>query len=250
MRRPGAWRDEARPRLDLSGGVLGCEGDSFRDRDDDGIVDWLTNLIEFVRQRPDQMIDLTLDHLRLSFMALGIAMLIFIPLGVAFSRLGRAGANSAGAISSIRVIPSLALVFLFYPWLGFGVRPALVALIILAAPSLIVNTHAGLANVDAFTLEAAKGLGMNGAQVFFRVQLPLALPVIIAGLRLAAIEILASATLASFVGAKTLGQYILTGISLLDTTYLLAGGIPIVILVLLTDLILSGIERLVTPPAF
>ncbi|HWV24360.1 MAG TPA: ABC transporter permease [Thermomicrobiales bacterium] len=213
-------------------------------------MSWLTDLIDFVQKRPDRLLDLTIAHLRLSFMALGIAAIIYFPLGVLFSRLGRTGANAAGAISSLRVIPSLALVFLFYPWLGFGLRPALVALVILAAPALIVNTHAGLANVDAFTLEAAKGLGMNPAQVFLRVQLPLALPVIIAGLRLAAIEVLASATLASFVGAKTLGQYILTGISLLDTTYLLAGGIPIVILVLLTDLILSGIERLVTPPAF
>lgn len=212
-------------------------------------MDWLHELIAFIQQRPDRFMELVLAHLRLAFMALGVATLIYIPLGVLFSRMGRSGANAAGAISSIRVIPSLALVFLFYPWLGFGTLPALVALVVLAAPPLIVNTHAGLANVNASTLEAAHGLGMNSAQAFFRVQLPLALPVVIAGLRLAAIEVLASATLASFVGAKTLGQYILTGISLLDTTYLLAGGIPIVILVLLTDLLLSGIERLVTPPA-
>lgn len=212
-------------------------------------MSWLTDLIEFVQERPDRLLELVISHLRLSFTALGLAALIYIPLGVLFSKLGRTGGNAAGAISSIRVIPSLALVFLFYPWLGFGTPPALVALVILAAPAMIVNTYAGLANVDAFTLEAARGVGMNPAQVFFRIQLPLALPVIIAGLRLAAIEVLASATLASFVGAKTLGQYILTGISLLDTTYLLAGGIPIVILVLLTDLLLSGIERLATPPA-
>lgn len=213
-------------------------------------MDWLKNLIEFIQKHPEKMAELTVAHLRLSFMALGIAALIYVPLGVLFSKMGRTGANAAGTVSSLRVIPSLALVFLFYPWLGFGIRPALVALVILAAPALIVNTHAGLTNVDAFTLEAARGLGMNPLQVFFRVQLPLAIPVIIAGVRLAAIEVLASATLASFVGAKTLGQYILTGISLLDTTYLLAGGIPIVILVLLTDLILSGIERLTMPPAF
>ena len=212
-------------------------------------MDWLSDLITFIQDKPDRFMSLVMAHLRLAFTALGLAALIYIPLGVLLSRLGQTGANAAGAISSIRVIPSLALVFLFYPWLGFGTTPALVALVVLAAPPLIVNTHAGLANVNAFTLEAAHGLGMNSAQVFFRVQFPLALPVVIAGLRLAAIEVLASATLASFVGAKTLGQYILTGISLLDTTYLLAGGVPIVILVLLTDLVLSGLERLVTPPA-
>jgi osmoprotectant transport system permease protein len=212
-------------------------------------MDWLTDVIDFIRERPDRFMDLVVAHLNLSFTALGIAALIYIPLGVLFSRLPRFGAQIAGMFSAVRVIPSLALVFLFYPFLGFGQLPATVALVVLAAPSIIMNTYAGLKNVDAAVLEAARGLGMDGAQVFFRVQLPLALPVIIAGLRLAAVELLASATLASFVGAKSLGQYILTGISLLDTTYLLAGGIPIVLLVLLADTLFNVVERLVTPPA-
>ncbi len=211
-------------------------------------MDWLTDVVEFIQKRPDRFIDLLVAHLRLSFTALAIAALIYIPLGVLFSRMPRFGAQAAGAFAAVRVIPSLALVFLFYPFLGFGQLPATVALVVLAAPALIMNTFAGLRNVDAPVLEAARGLGMNDAQVFLRVQMPLALPVIIAGLRLAAVELLASATLASFVGAKSLGQYILTGISLLDTTYLLAGGIPIVLLVLLADAIFNGVERLVTPP--
>src|SRR5699024_9599370 len=114
-------------------------------------------------------------------------------------------------------------------------------------PALITNTYAGLRNVEPAILEAAAGLGMNRAQSFLKVQAPLALPVLVAGMRLAAIELLASATLASFVGAKSLGQYILTGISLLDTTYLLAGGIPIVLLVLGTDLVFTLVERTLTP---
>jgi osmoprotectant transport system permease protein len=90
---------------------------------------------------------------------------------------------------------------------------------------------------------------MSAPQVFLRVQLPLALPVIIAGIRSASVEILASATLASFIGVKTLGQFIVTGVSLLDTTYLLAGGIPIMAMVLAAELLLGGVERLVTPPS-
>jgi osmoprotectant transport system permease protein len=210
---------------------------------------WAMDVIDFIRDKPDRFLELVWAHLSLSLKALGLAALIYLPLGTLFSRWPRVGANAVGVVSAVRVIPSLALVFLFYPWLGFGTQPALVALVVLAAPALVVNTYAGLTNVDASTLEAARGLGMNHAQVFTRVQLPLALPVIIAGLRLASVEILASATLASFVGAKTLGQYILTGISLLDTTYLLVGGIPIVVLVLLAELLFGGIERLVTPPA-
>jgi osmoprotectant transport system permease protein len=212
-------------------------------------MDWARDVIDFIRDKPDRFFELVWAHLSLSLKALGLAALIYLPLGTIFSRWPRIGANAVGVVSALRVIPSLALVFLFYPWLGFGTQPALVALVVLAAPALVVNTYAGLTNVDAATLEAARGLGMNHAQVFTRVQLPLALPVVIAGLRLASVEILASATLASFVGAKTLGQYILTGISLLDTTYLLVGGIPIVVLVLLAELLFGGLERLVTPPA-
>jgi osmoprotectant transport system permease protein len=211
-------------------------------------VSWLSDVIEFIRERPDRFWDLVVAHVQLAFTALGVAALIYIPLGVLFSRMPRFGGQAAGLFAAIRVIPSLALVFLFYPFLGFGQLPATVALVVLAAPAIIVNTYTGLRNVDAAVLEAARGLGMNSAQSFLGVQLPLALPVIIAGLRLAAIELLASATLASFVGAKSLGQYILTGISLLDTTYLLAGGIPIVLLVLLADALFNGVERLVTSP--
>lgn len=206
------------------------------------------DVYEFIQRNPDRFFGLVWAHLRLSFMALGIAALIFLPLGFLFARLPRFGNQLVGLFTTIRVIPSLALVFLFYPFLGFGSLPATVALVILAAPALILNTYAGLKSVDASVLEAAAGVGMNPAQVLGRIQIPLALPVIVAGLRLAAIELLASATLASFVGAKSLGQYILTGISLLDTTYLVAGGLPIVILVLLTDLVFNGAERLLSPP--
>jgi osmoprotectant transport system permease protein len=120
----------------------------------------------------------------------------------------------------------------------------LLALILLAAPPIVLNTFAGMRSVDASVIEAAQGLGMNRAQVFVRVQFPLALPVILAGIRSASVEIVASATLASLIGVKTLGQFIFTGISLLDTTYLLAGGLPIVMLVLAIEVFFGGLERI------
>lgn len=212
-------------------------------------MDWLTAVWDFVRENPERFNSLLASHLRISLTALAISMLIYVPLGVLFARLERIGSSAVGFISAFRVIPSLALIFVFVPILGFGYRPALFALIVLAAPPLILNTFAGLSNVDRSTIEAARGLGMNGAQVFFKVQLPLALPVILAGVRSASVEIFASATLASLIGVRTLGQFIFTGISLLDTTYLLAGGIPIVILVLMAELMLGGLEKLATPPA-
>lgn len=210
---------------------------------------WLSSVWSFIRENPDRFNDLLISHLRISLSALAVAILLYVPLGVLFARDQRIGPTAVGLISALRVIPSLALVFIFVPLLGFGSRPALLALIVLAAPPIILNTSAGMLNVDRSVLEAAKGLGMNNAQVFLRVQLPLALPVILAGIRSASVEIFASATLASLIGVKTLGQFIVTGISLLDTTYLLAGGIPIVLLVLMSELILGSLERFVTPPA-
>lgn len=207
----------------------------------------LTSVWDFIRDNQDRFNDLLVSHVRLSVSALVIAVLLYVPLGVAFSRLDRIGSPAVGALSSLRVIPSLALVFIFVPWLGFGYRPALLALVLLAAPPIVLNTFAGMRNVDASAIEAAQGLGMNQAQVFTRIQMPLAFPVMLAGVRSAAVEIVASATLASLIGVQTLGQYIFTGISLLDTTYLLAGGLPIVMLVLVVEVFFGGIERIATP---
>lgn len=207
----------------------------------------MVSVWEFIRDNQDRFNDLLLSHVRISGTALAIAVALFIPLGIALSRTGRIGSPVVGVVASFRVIPSLALVFLFVPWLGFGHRPALLALVLLAAPPLLLNTWAGMRSVEDATIEAARGLGMNRLDVFRRVEWPLALPVILAGIRLAAVEILASATLASLIGVKTLGQYIFTGISLLDTTYLLAGGLPIVTLVLLAEATFGGLERALTP---
>jgi osmoprotectant transport system permease protein len=211
-------------------------------------VGTLESVIEFYRERLDQVLELTWNHVELSLLALALATLIFVPLGILFARWSKGGSGIVGAIASVRVIPSLALIFLFYPLLGLGYQPALLALTILAGPPLILNTYAGMRQVDASILEAARGVGMNPAQVFLKVHFPLALPVIVAGMRSASVEIFASATLASFIGVQTLGRYIITGISLLDTTYLLAGGILIVLLVLIAELVLGGVERLVRPP--
>lgn len=208
----------------------------------------IEDVLAFYRDRSEQVRELTWNHVELSLLALALATLIFVPLGVALARAPRGGSGLVGAIASVRVIPSLALIFLFYPLLGFGYQPALVALTVLAGPPLLLNTYAGMRQVDPAILEAARGVGMNPAQVFLKIHFPLALPVIVAGMRSASVEIFASATLASFIGVRTLGQYIITGISLLDTTYLLAGGVLIVALVITAEAVLGGLERLVRPP--
>jgi osmoprotectant transport system permease protein len=178
----------------------------------------------FIRDNQERFNSLLLAHMRISGIALVIAVALYVPLGVLLAQSARLGSSVAGVLSSVRVIPSLALVFIFVPWLGFGYRPALLALVLLAAPPLLINTLTGLRQVDAAVIDAARGMGMTRLEVLARVQVPLAVPLLVAGIRTAAIEIVASATLASMIGVRTLGQFIFTGISLLDPVYLLAGG--------------------------
>jgi osmoprotectant transport system permease protein len=126
---------------------------------------------------------------------------------------------------------------------------AVIALTLLAGPPLIINADAGLRAVDVSILENARGLGMTEWQVFSRVQVPLALPVAIAGIRTAAVEVIASATLAAFIGAGGLGRFITSGLTLYDYSLLLVGAIPVTLLALSAELSLAGLERLATPPS-
>lgn len=208
----------------------------------------LADAWRYVADDPGRFWEAVAVHARLSATALALAVLIFVPLGVLVARGGRIGPQIVGAVAAVRVVPSLAILFLLIEPLGLGDRPALVALTVLAGPPLVINTDAGLRAVDPAALEAARGLGMNALQVFGRVQLPLALPVIVAGVRTAAVEIIASAALAALIGAGGLGVFITSGLSLLDYRLLLVGAIPVTLMALLTEIGLSRLERRLTPP--
>jgi osmoprotectant transport system permease protein len=211
-------------------------------------MDLLAQTWAYVAQNADRVQQAMLVHLVLSFGALGIAMLVFIPLGVLVSRGGKPTSTIVGAVAAVRVIPSLAVILLLLPIFGLGWRPALIALTLLAGPPLVINTDIGLRGVDPATLEAATGLGMTGSQRFWRVKVPLALPVIVTGVRSAAVEVIGSATLAAFVGAGGLGTFITSGITLMDERMLLTGALLVILLALLTEWTLARLELRVTPP--
>ena len=211
-------------------------------------MDLLGQTWVYAAQNADRVQQALLVHLLLSFVALGIAMLVFIPLGVLVSRGGKLTSTIVGAVAAVRVIPSLAVILLLLPIFGLGWRPALIALTLLAGPPLVINTDIGLRGVDPATLEAATGLGMTGPQRFWRVKVPLALPVIVTGVRSAAVEVIGSATLAAFVGAGGLGTFITSGITLMDERMLLTGALLVTLLALLTEWILARLELRVTPP--
>ncbi len=187
------------------------------------------------------------EHLAVSAAALLAALLIAIP-GGCFGVGNRGVRRTLLAIfQTLRIVPSLAVLLLLIPILGTGVKPAVVALTLLAIPPILLNTIAGLDAVPDFMLETAAGLGMTGGQAWRRVRLPLALPMIVAGARIAAIEIIASATLAAKIGAGGLGELIFTGLGLARTDLLLIGGAAVAVLSLLAGFLFTLLGRALCP---
>jgi len=182
-------------------------------------------------------------HVALSASALGIALLVGIPVGAWTARYRAVRNVSLGIVNVVRVVPSLAILTLALPYLGLGFRPALAALAVLAIPPIVVNTDLGLRSVGASILEAARAMGMTSAQIRRRVEWPLALPIVFAGVRTAAVEVVASATLAAFVGGGGLGEYVVDGLANNDLGSLLEGGVSVALLALLTEYGLAAVGK-------
>jgi osmoprotectant transport system permease protein len=183
------------------------------------------------------------DHLRLSLTALAIALLICVPLGIWASKRRQVAQSVINLANALRVVPSLAVLFLALPYLGIGFRPSLIALTVLACPPILINTYAGFRAVDRAVIEAAYGMGMAPGQVLRSVEFPLALPVLVAGVRIAAVEVIASASLAAYIAGGGLGEFIQRGFAVNNLGITLAGTIPIALLALLADALLAGVQR-------
>jgi osmoprotectant transport system permease protein len=183
------------------------------------------------------------QHLQLSLAALAISVLVGVPLGIWIARRARAAELVINGFGTLRLVPSLAILFLALPYLGTGFRPALFALTVLAFPPVIINTYAGIRNVDSAVVEAAYGMGMESGQVLRQVELPIALPALIAGVRTAAVEVIASATLAAFIGGGGLGDFITRGFALYEPRIMLVGAVPVALLALVSEGVLSSLQR-------
>ncbi len=173
-------------------------------------------------------------------------LVVCIPLGIWAARKRWAATPVLNTANALRVIPSLALLFIVQPYLGIGFTSALVALTVLACPPILINTYAAYRGVDRNIVEAAYGMGMGTGHVLRSIETPLALPVVLAGLRIATVEVIASATLAAFIGAGGLGNFVQRGFAVLETSTMLVGVIPIALLALLAEGILAGAQRFVT----
>lgn len=187
------------------------------------------------------------QHISLSFEALLIALIIALPLGYFSYEKPFVRQLSTLLTQGLRVIPSLGILFILIPFIGVGRLPALIALVILGIPPILLNTIVGFASVSENLLETALGLGMTRSQLLMKVQFPLALPHILNGIKLALVEIIASATLATYIGAGGLGTLIFTGLGLYRYDLLLIGGSSVAILSFLSmiifDLSIKGVEH-------
>ena len=201
------------------------------------------SLWQFIVEQQDKLVTQVIQHLGLTFMSLFLAILVGVPLGILIARKRRASGSVLGIAGVLQTIPSIALLGFMIPIFGIGATPAIVALLIYALLPIIRNTYTGITEVDATVIEAAKAMGMNGRQLLFKVEFPLAMPVIIAGIRTAAVINVGVATLASFVGAGGLGEFIFGGISLNNTNMILAGAVPAALLAVILDQVIAVLQK-------
>lgn len=198
----------------------------------------------FMAQQSDKLIDQTLQHIGLTFVSLLLAIGIGLPLGIWIARKRKLSGIVLGLAGVMQTIPSIALLGFMIPVLGIGAKPAIVALLIYALLPIIRNTYAGITGVEKQVVEAAQAMGMSKMQILFKVELPLAMPVILAGIRTATVINVGVATLASFIAAGGLGEFIFGGISLNNSNMILAGAIPAALLAVLLDFILSRVQKM------
>jgi osmoprotectant transport system permease protein len=210
-----------------------------------GVLAWLTDPAQW--SGPDGIPVRTLQHLWYSLLATTIAAAIALPIGVYIGHTGRGALFAVNLTNLGRAIPSLGIIILMFTIFGFGIIPVLVTLFALAIPPIVTNSYIGVRSVDPDVRQAAEGMGMRGRQVLWQVELPMAMPLIMAGIRTSAVQVVATATLAAFVGLGGLGRYLIDGLAQRDLAEVVGGAILVAVLSLLTELMLGRVQTLVVP---
>ncbi|MEI2353676.1 ABC transporter permease [Pediococcus acidilactici] len=204
-------------------------------------------MINFLNQYGADILSKTGQHIYISSVALALGIIVAVPLGMLLTRAPKISGAVIGLASVMQTIPALALLAIMIPIFGIGSTPAIVALFIYSLLPILRNTYLGLTSVDPALIDAAKGMGMNSFQRMWKVELQLALPVIMAGVRLSATYVIAWTALASYIGAGGLGDLIFNGLNLYRSDLILGGSIPVIILALVADFLLGKLEAKLTP---
>lgn len=204
--------------------------------------------INFILNPENNYLGQTFEYLKICGISIGIAIVIGVVLGALVSRNAFLAFLAVNLSGLMRSIPIIAILFLFVSIFGqLGFLPALIALIVLGIPPILVNTYTGIRGVDPAAIDAAKGMGMTTWQIATRIQAPLVTPLVAAGIRTSAVQIVATATLAAFIGAGGYGDYIVDGLTVFNYTELIVGAVSVAVLAMLIEVSLSWLQRALTP---
>jgi osmoprotectant transport system permease protein len=204
--------------------------------------------INFVLDPSNDYLGHAIDYLKLCGVAIVIATIIGVGIGILVSRnafLAFIAINLSGVMRAIPIIAALFIIFAIVKQLGF--LPAIIALIVLGIPPILINTYTGIRGIDPAAIDAAKGMGMTSWQIATRIQAPLVTPLVAAGIRTSAVQIVATATLATFVGAGGFGDYIVDGLTVFNNTELIVGAVSVAVLAMIIELSLSWLQNVLTP---
>jgi osmoprotectant transport system permease protein len=204
--------------------------------------------INFVLDPNNDYLGHFIDYLKLCGVAIALATIIGVGLGILVSRsaiLAFIAINLSGVMRAIPIIAAIFIIYFVVKQLGF--LPSIIALILLGIPPILINTYTGIRGIDPAAIDAAKGMGMTTWQIATRIQAPLVTPLVAAGIRTSAVQIVATATLAAFVGAGGFGEYIVDGINVFNNTELIVGAVSVAVLAMIIEISLSWMQRALTP---
>jgi osmoprotectant transport system permease protein len=209
----------------------------------------MSDALTFAADHLAEVVRHTLEHIQISAISLLLTLLVALPVALWLAHTGRGGFLAINASNIGRALPSLAIIAVVFSLPGFGLsqNTVIFALVLLGIPPVLTNAYVGVRGVDRDVVEAARGMGMRGMQILRGVELPLAAPVIMAGIRTASVQIVATATLGALVAAGGLGVFIIDGIALQDTARLVTGAVLVALLAIAIDLGFGALERAVTP---
>ena len=188
------------------------------------------------------------EHLGYVALAMIIALVIALPVGAWVGHTGRGGFLVVGSANALRALPTLGVLILLVTPFGLSIIGPLIALVVLAVPPLLAGTYAGVSNVDPAVVDAARGMGMRGGEVLWRVELPNALPLIIGGVRSAVLQVISTATIAAYVGLGGLGRYIFDGLAQRDFPQMIGGSLLVALLAIVVDLLLVALQKVIVSP--
>ena len=208
------------------------------------LFDWFTSAANWSGE--DGIPYRVMQHLYYVVISTVVAAAIALPVGIGLGHSGRGGLLVINIANIGRAVPSFGLIILMFLLVGFGFLPVLVALVALAVPPMVTNSYVGMQAVDPAVRQSAKALGMTGWQQLWQVELPIAMPLVMAGVRTSAVQVMSTATLAAYVGLGGLGRYLIDGLAQQQLTQVVGGAILVAILAILTELSLSGLQKKIT----